>query len=191
MSASSTLVSTCIFVRSWAIVNRIGRLQARRDGLADVDLTRDDDTVHRRQDRRVIEIDLRLLETRRSSGSTPRPRRYEHGLRDAKLSGRRLDGRIERLLVRLRRVDLGDGGVVGGLRRVEIAPRDELSREQLRLAVEIALGVDDRDLGLGRLGLRLGKRRAGVLDVGAGALDLGLLIQHRGLGASRRRPSPD
>ena len=54
--------------------------------------------------------------------------------------------------------------------------------EQLRLAVEIALGVDDRDLGLGRLGLRLGIGGARVLDVGAGPLDLRLLIQHRGLG---------
>ena len=153
------------------------RLQARRDGLADVDLPRHDDAVDRRQDRRVIEIDLRLLEAGVLLIDL-RARRHQHGLGDAELRDRRLDGGIERLLVRLGRLDLGDGGVVAGLGRVEIAPGDEPPGEQLGLAVEVALGVDHRDLRLRGLGLRLGQRRPGVLDIGARPLDLGFLVEH-------------
>ena len=49
---------------------------------------------------------------------------------------------------------------------------------------QIALGVHHGDLRLRRLRLALGVRRAGVLDVCAGTLDLGLLVEDRGLGGS-------
>src|SRR3989441_1183339 len=166
------------------------RLQARRNGLADIHLARDHDALHRRADRGVIEIHLGLLEAGVFLLHL-RARRYKHGFRHAQLGDRRLDGGLQRLLVRPRRVQLGDRRVVRRLGRVEIALGDELAREQLRLPVEIALGVEHGDLRLRRLGARLGVRRAGVPDVGARALDLRLLVEDRGLGGVEVCPGLD
>ena len=84
--------------------------------------------------------------------------------------------------MRPRRVELGDRRVVRGLGRVEVALGDELSREELRLPAQIALGVDHGDLRLRRLRLGFGVGRAGVRDVGTRAFDLRLLVEDRGLG---------
>ena len=54
MSASATLVSTCIFVRSWAMVKGVGRRQAGRHGLAHVDRAAGTTTPSRRADRSVV-----------------------------------------------------------------------------------------------------------------------------------------
>ena len=65
------------------------------------------------------------------------------------------------------------------MRTVEIALGDELASGELRLAIEVALGVHDRHLGLGRLGAGFRVRRTRVLDVCARALNLRLLGDHR------------
>src|SRR5262249_53112700 len=49
---------------------------------------------------------------------------------------------------------------------------------ELRLPIVVALGVHGLHLGLGSERLGLDERRASVVDVGPGALDLGLLVQN-------------
>ena len=151
-------------------------LKARGDGLADVHLAGDDDAVHGGLDRRVVEIDLGLLE-RGILLLHQRTRGLGGGLGHAELGERRLDTRRERLLSRPGGVELGHRSVVGGLRRVEIALGDELATEQLRLPVEVTLGVHGLHQGLGGERLGFHEPRAGVVDVGPGALDLRVLVQ--------------
>ena len=62
MSASATLASICIFVEVIGDRENDRRAQAGRDGLPDIDAARDDDSVDRRGDRAMIEIDSRLLQ---------------------------------------------------------------------------------------------------------------------------------
>jgi hypothetical protein len=71
---------------------------------------------------------------------------------------------------------------VGSLRAVEVALGDQLAVEERGLAIEVALGVDHADPGLGGVGLGLGQRRPGVLDVRSRLLDLRLLVEDHGLG---------
>ena len=64
MSASSIAASHLHVAQVLCDDEELGRLQARRHGLADVDAALDHDAVHRRADLGALEVDLRLRERR-------------------------------------------------------------------------------------------------------------------------------
>src|SRR5262249_43031449 len=129
---------------------------------------------------RVLEVDLRLLE---GGALLPhrRLRALELRLGHPELGLRSLDRGSQRLLLRPARLHLRVGLIVHGLRGVQVAARDQLLPEEVLLAAEVAPRVEQRGVRLG--GLRPGYREggAGVVHVGAGALDLSRLVQDGGL----------
>ena len=70
-----------------------------------------------------------------------------------------------------------------GLGGVLVAPGDELPRQELGLVIQVAPGVEEGDLSLCGLGPGARQRCAGVVNVGPRPLDVGRLVQHRGVGA--------
>ena len=61
-SASATLASICIFVRSLAIVKIIGACKTGGDGLPNIDAARNHLSIYRRRDRAMVEIGFRFIE---------------------------------------------------------------------------------------------------------------------------------
>ena len=180
-SASSTLVSTCICVRSWAIVKSVGAWRLAATVWPDVHRARDDDAVHGGPDLRVVEVHLRLPEARLLLGHVG-DGRLELGLGDPQLGlgGPDLGGLG--VFLGLGRLRLGDGGVIRGLGRVLVGLGDEALLLQVLVARERAAAVHHRDLGLGGLGLGHGEGGLGIGEIGAGLLDEGALVEHDGLG---------
>jgi hypothetical protein len=92
------------------------------------------------------------------------------------------DRRRQRLLVGCGGVMLSQRGVVRGLGGVTIRRRNQVALEELGLAAERPPRVDHAHQCLGRLRLRFGMCRSGVVDTGPGLLDLRLLVEDGGLG---------
>ncbi len=159
--------------RSSAIRNKVGRLQAGGDGLAELDIALDHHAVDRRADIGVLEIDLDLPHHGFALGDLGGDG-DELRLGDALVGG-------ERLLLRLgtgeQGLRLGKGGLLGvalGAGGVERGLRGVAARLQLDLASQDSFGVGRERLGAGDLGDGVGLGRLGAQDLGAGALDLRL-----------------
>ena len=149
------------------------------DRLPHVDVARDHNPVDRRADDRVLEIQLRLPQGRLVLADL-RGGGLELGLDDLELGFGRGDGRGLGVLLGLGGLVLGDGGVVGDLGGILVHLRDQLLLPQLALAQEVAAAVNHGYLRLGRLGARRRQGGPGVLQVRAGLLHHGLLVEHLG-----------
>ena len=100
-----------------------------------------------------------------------------------------LDRGGQRLLLGPARLETRRRLVVHGLGSVEVAARDQLLAEQVLLAVEIARRASRRaELDLAVWARALARAARALLDLGAGALDLGALIEHGGLRCLELRP---
>jgi hypothetical protein len=121
------------------------RLQARGDRLPGVDVAQDDRPVHRGADDGALQVHLRLLEQRLAL--------LDRGLRAAHL-------RLAHLDLRLHGLQLLARGVEHRARLVELRRGDELLVHQHLLALEIALGIEERDAHAPELGVLRREARA-------------------------------
>jgi hypothetical protein len=155
-------------------------VQAGGDGLASVDAAVHHRAGDRCADVRVLEIDLRL----------PQHRLFLLHLRD--VVGELRLGRPKRrpggagcgglgLLLCASGVHLRLGGTVGVLRLLPNAGGDDLPLGQRPLAVELPLGVVERELGAGDLRLGRQVRGLSILQLGAVPIDLRALHRDEGL----------
>ena len=150
-----------------------GRLQARGDRLAELDIALDHHAVDRRADIGVLEIDLDLPH-HRFALSDLGDDGHELRLGDALVGGERLLLRLgtgeRRLRLRERRalgVALGAGSVERGCGGVA-------ARLQFDLASQDSFGVGRKGFGAGDLRNGVGLDRLGAQDLGTRALDLRL-----------------